>query len=60
MLLKLGYEIVDEWSEYGNLPGKGWKYRFRKKLLELIFGTQAQLFLGGANINFIAKVNSAP
>ena len=58
MLLKLGYEIVDEWSEYGNLPGKGWKYKFRKKLLELMLGTQAQLFLGGANINFIAKVSS--
>lgn len=58
MLNKLGYTIEAEWSEYGNLPGKGWKYKLRKKFLELLLGTQAQLFLGGANINFIAKMNS--
>lgn len=58
MLDKLGFEIQEEWSEYGNLPGKGWKLAFRKKFLQLLLGTQAQLFLGGANINFIAKVRS--
>lgn len=55
MLNKLGYNIQEEWSEYGNLPGRGWKLAFRKKVLQLLLGTQAQLFLGGANINFIAK-----
>jgi 2-polyprenyl-3-methyl-5-hydroxy-6-metoxy-1,4-benzoquinol methylase len=55
MLNKLGYKIEAEWSEYGSLPGTGWKYKLRKKILELLLGTQSQLFLGGANINFIAK-----
>ena len=59
MLDKLGFEIQEEWSEYGNLPGKGWKLAFRKKFLQLLLGTQAQLFLGGANINFIAKTRSS-
>lgn len=56
MLANLGYTILAEWSEYGNLPGKGWKYKFRKKILELMLGTQAQLFVGGANINYIVKI----
>ena|ERR1700676_2944380 len=57
MLQKMGYAIQNEWSEYGNLPGLGWKHKVRKKILELIFGTQAELFLGGANICFIAKTH---
>ena len=55
MLTKMNYQIISEWSEYGNLPGKGWKYKLRKFILDKLLGTQAQLFLGGANINFIAK-----
>jgi 2-polyprenyl-3-methyl-5-hydroxy-6-metoxy-1,4-benzoquinol methylase len=55
MLNKMGYEIVQEWSEYGHLPGRGWKYKLRKKFLQMLLGTQAELFVGGANICFIAK-----
>lgn len=55
VLEKNGFLIEAEWSEYGNLPGKGWKIRLRKWLLQKLLGTQAQLFMGGANINFIAR-----
>jgi len=58
MLTQMSFTIVSEWSEYGNLPGVGWKYKLRKKFLELLLGTQAQLFIGGANINFIAKTKA--
>ncbi len=58
MLNKLGFTIQEEWSEYGNLPGKGWKLALRKKFLQLLLGTQAQLFMEGANINFIAKARN--
>ncbi len=60
MLTKMNYQIINEWSEYGNLPGKGWKYKLRKFILEKLLGTQAQLFLGGANINFIATTKNQP
>jgi 2-polyprenyl-3-methyl-5-hydroxy-6-metoxy-1,4-benzoquinol methylase len=56
MLENLGFEIEAEWSEYGNLPGVGWKHAFRKKILHYLLGTQAQLFHGGANIHFVARV----
>lgn len=60
MLLAQGYEIIEEWSEYGNLPGRGWKLRLRKWLLAKLLGpTQAQLFLGGANVCFFARAKSA-
>lgn len=53
MIAKLGYTIEKEWTEYGNLPGKGWKLWIRTKIVRMLFGTQAELFMGGANINFI-------
>lgn len=55
MLNKLGFDIIDEWTEYGNLPGRGWKLWIRKKILKLLLGTQAQLFMGGANICIVAQ-----
>lgn len=58
MLEKMGYRILDEWTEYGNLPGKGWKLKLRQWLLIKLFGpVQAQLFLGGANVCFIAETS---
>jgi hypothetical protein len=58
MLHNLRYKILKEWSEYGELPGKGWKLWLRKKIVRTLFGTQAELFLEGANINFIAEIKS--
>lgn len=55
LLEKLGFTIVEEWSEYGNLPGKGWKLKLRKFFLKKLLGTQASLFSGGGNICFVAK-----
>ena len=55
MLTNMGFEITHDWTEYENLPGNGFKLWLRKKLLSLLFGVQAQLFFGGANICFIAK-----
>ena len=55
MLTKMNYDIIKEWSEYGQLPGSGFKLWLRKKILYALFGTQAQLFLGGANICYIFK-----
>jgi len=56
MLLNQGYEIIEEWSEYGNLPGRGWKLKLRKWLLTKLLGpSQAHLFMGGANICFFAE-----
>jgi SAM-dependent methyltransferase len=58
MLDSMDFEIVSEWSEYGNLPGNGFKLWLRKKILKALFGTQSELFLGGANICFVAKTKS--
>lgn len=55
LLVKSGFTVLEEWSEYGNLPGKGWKLKLRKFFLQKLLGTQASLFMGGANICFIAK-----
>jgi hypothetical protein len=58
MLVAQGYEIIEEWSEYGALPGRGWKLRLRKWILWKLLGTQAQLFFGGANICFFSKTKT--
>jgi 2-polyprenyl-3-methyl-5-hydroxy-6-metoxy-1,4-benzoquinol methylase len=55
MVSSMNFKIIDEWTEYGLLPGKGWKFKVRKKFLQLLLGTQAELFFEGANINFILK-----
>jgi 2-polyprenyl-3-methyl-5-hydroxy-6-metoxy-1,4-benzoquinol methylase len=57
MLNKLGFTITEEWSEYGNLPGRGWKLKLRQFILRKLLGTQADLFTGGANVCFIARTN---
>ncbi|MFA6289076.1 MAG: class I SAM-dependent methyltransferase [Opitutaceae bacterium] len=57
MLKKLGYRVIEEWTEYGQLPGKGWKLKLRRWLLIKLLGpAQAQLFFGGANVCFFAEV----
>jgi len=59
MLEKMNYKIIEEWSEYGNLPGRGWKLKIRCWILDKLFGpTQARLFHGGANICFVAESKS--
>lgn len=60
MLQKLGFTIIEEWSEYGNLPGKGWKLALRKFILRKLLGTQAELFIGGANICYFGEVRDKP
>ncbi len=58
MLSNLNFKILDQWSEYGNLPGRGWKLKFRKFILDKLFGTQATLFTGGANICYLVRSSS--
>jgi hypothetical protein len=58
-LAQKGFSIVDSWSEYGALPGKGWKLKFRKFILRKLLGTQAELFFGGANICIVAKAGNS-
>jgi SAM-dependent methyltransferase len=56
MLQSLGYTLEEEWTEYGNLPGTGWKLGLRKWLLEKLVGpTQARLFYGGANVCYFVR-----
>lgn len=60
MLRRLNFTVIEEWSEYGNLPGRGWKLRLRKWLLcKLVGPTQAQLFYGGANICYWVSSSAA-
>ncbi len=59
MLTKSGLRIIEEWTEYGNLPGSSWKLKIRRWILNKLFGpVQSQLFEGGGNVCFIAEVPS--
>ncbi len=59
LLNQHGFDVIDSWTEYGALPGKGWKLKVRKFILRKLFGTQADLFFGGANICIVARAGSA-
>jgi SAM-dependent methyltransferase len=59
LLNRLNFDIVNEWSEYGELPWKGIRRKITVKFLNAIFGpVQAKIFMGGGNICMIAKSKS--
>jgi 2-polyprenyl-3-methyl-5-hydroxy-6-metoxy-1,4-benzoquinol methylase len=55
ILKKYGFEIVDEWTAYGNLPWSGFRRWFTLKLLNGVFGPPvAKMLCEGANIAIVA------
>ncbi len=58
MLVRLGYRIVDEWTDYGGLPWTGFRRWLTLKILNGLLGPpQAALFVGGANICLVAEAS---
>jgi 2-polyprenyl-3-methyl-5-hydroxy-6-metoxy-1,4-benzoquinol methylase len=56
LLDRLGFDVVEEWTAYGELPWKGLRRRLTLKILNGLFGApMAGMFLGGANICLIAR-----
>jgi SAM-dependent methyltransferase len=59
LLKRLDFEIVSEWTEYGELPWKGLRRKITVKFLNAVFGpVQARMFLEGGNICIIAKTTA--
>jgi SAM-dependent methyltransferase len=55
LLEKLGFSIVDEWSDYGGLPWQGLRRRITLRVLNSLLGPPlAQMFVGGGNICLVA------
>ena len=55
LLKQHGFEIVDEWTSYGNLPWSGFRRWLTMKILNGVFGPPvAKMFCEGANIMIVA------
>ena len=60
ILGRLGFVILDEWTDYGGLPWTGLRRWISLKILNGLFGPpMAKMFLGGGNICLVAEVPSA-
>lgn len=61
LLQRHGFRILEEWTEYGELPWTGWRRRLTLKLLNAVFGSvQTALFVGGANVCLVAEAGGRP
>ena len=57
ILDRLGFTILDEWTDYGGLPWTGLRRWITLKILNGLFGSpMTQMFLGGGNICLVAEV----
>ncbi len=60
ILNRLGFVILDEWTDYGGLPWTGLRRWISLKILNGLFGPpMAKMFLGGGNICLVAEVRPA-
>lgn len=56
ILGRLGFVILDEWTDYGGLPWTGLRRWISLKILNGLFGPpMAKMFLGGGNICLVAE-----
>jgi 2-polyprenyl-3-methyl-5-hydroxy-6-metoxy-1,4-benzoquinol methylase len=59
ILHKYNFEIIEEWTDYGGLPSKGFRRWVTLKFLSALLGPpMASLFVGGANICIVAEVKN--
>jgi 2-polyprenyl-3-methyl-5-hydroxy-6-metoxy-1,4-benzoquinol methylase len=56
LLARFNFEIVQEWTAYGELPWSGFRKWLSLKILNGLFGAPvASMFVGGANICLVAR-----